>query len=67
MMNLSVLGGRGRPIVRCNNRVKNYIPYMKEVLIKGEDLHKLVGSVWIGRVGGSSAVVIPLRNVFRVN
>ena len=34
---------------------------MKEVLIEGEGLTIQEGSLWIGRGGGSTAVVIPLN------
>ena len=36
---------------------------MEEVLIEGEDLNKEGRNVWIGRGGGSSAVVILLGDV----
>ncbi len=36
---------------------------MKEVPLEGGRMNKQGGSVWIGRGGGSSAVVTPLEDV----
>ena len=50
---------RGRPVVRWKDRMKEY---MYE---RGAD--GWGGSVWIGRDGGSSAMAIPLGEVYRGN
>ena len=57
---------RGEEGQLYNGRLEKRSTCMKEMLIE-EGLNKQGWTVWIGRVGGSSALVIHLRNVPKRN